>query len=239
MRTTASLASYLTNIAGRPVFDKTGITGTFDILVIFNPYAGRDNPPSTYYADQPDMTYRPSRSIRPATRPIERSDAGTDRGERAKAIRQLNSHEIGLLDEIETGNRFKRCVPISPVSLSSETIFGAPPQMATGFHGEACCEQFEHTSARSDSAFSSRTHQRNGSPVMAFNRSLRLVGHTVRRSQTHKLRRQEVFRYGEPAASCETQSHGSARATYGIASRVPPRPPQCLRQRPRIPAWDV
>ncbi len=56
MRTTASLAGYLTNIAGRPVFDKTGITGTFDILVIFNPYAGRDNPPSTYYADQPDMT---------------------------------------------------------------------------------------------------------------------------------------------------------------------------------------
>lgn len=55
MRTTASLAGYLTNIAGRPVFDKTGITGTFDILVIFNPYAGRDNPPSTYYADQPDM----------------------------------------------------------------------------------------------------------------------------------------------------------------------------------------
>jgi uncharacterized protein (TIGR03435 family) len=56
MRTTASLAGYLTSIAGRPVFDKTGLTGTFDILVIFNPYAGRDNPPSTYYADQPDMT---------------------------------------------------------------------------------------------------------------------------------------------------------------------------------------
>lgn len=55
MRTTERLASYLTNTAGRPVFDKTGITGNFDILVIFNPYAGRDNPPSTYYADQPDM----------------------------------------------------------------------------------------------------------------------------------------------------------------------------------------
>jgi len=81
MRTTASPAGYLTGIAGRPAFDNTRITGTFDILVIFNPHTGRDHSPSTWYAD------RPSRSIGPATRAIERNDAGIDRGERPAAIR--------------------------------------------------------------------------------------------------------------------------------------------------------
>jgi uncharacterized protein (TIGR03435 family) len=41
------LASLLTGYAGRPVLDKTGISGVFDILLHWNPFYGRQQPTQT------------------------------------------------------------------------------------------------------------------------------------------------------------------------------------------------
>jgi uncharacterized protein (TIGR03435 family) len=38
------LAGFLTNQAGRPVFDKTGIQGDFDLLLDFDVYEARNQP---------------------------------------------------------------------------------------------------------------------------------------------------------------------------------------------------
>ncbi|HEY7335929.1 MAG TPA: TIGR03435 family protein [Bryobacteraceae bacterium] len=44
LRTMPQLAGFLTNQAGRPVFDKTGIQGDFDLLLDFDVYEARNQP---------------------------------------------------------------------------------------------------------------------------------------------------------------------------------------------------
>ena len=60
----ADLASILTGYAGRPVLDKTGISGVFDILLQWNVFYGRQQttqttdetsrPPSRYEGSMPE-----------------------------------------------------------------------------------------------------------------------------------------------------------------------------------------
>lgn len=47
-----SLASWLTNVVGRPVLDKTGVTGRFDVLFTFDTYAAQGKTPPEAY-DKP------------------------------------------------------------------------------------------------------------------------------------------------------------------------------------------
>jgi uncharacterized protein (TIGR03435 family) len=54
MRTTAQLANNLHHAVGGPVFDKTGIEGNFDILLLFDVYSIRGQTPPAGY-DQPSL----------------------------------------------------------------------------------------------------------------------------------------------------------------------------------------
>ena len=55
IRTPAELASYLKSAVGRPVFDKTGVDGKFDVLLDFDVYSIRGQTPPADY-DKPSLT---------------------------------------------------------------------------------------------------------------------------------------------------------------------------------------
>jgi uncharacterized protein (TIGR03435 family) len=55
LRTPADLAKSLQYIVGRPVLDRTGISGRFDILLDFDVYANRNEPAPAGY-DKPSLT---------------------------------------------------------------------------------------------------------------------------------------------------------------------------------------
>ncbi len=55
MKTTAALARFLTNVTRRPVFDKTAVSGNYDILLNFDTYSARGATPPPG-SDLPDLT---------------------------------------------------------------------------------------------------------------------------------------------------------------------------------------